>query len=68
MVSDSQAPVNPVMEGMAMPVRSAKTPRGPVAGLSTAEIVVLGVCASVVLYLGWQPAPGLADVLSVWVN
>lgn len=43
-------------------------PRGPVSGLSTAEIVVLSVCAGVVLYLGWQPAPGLADVLSVWVN
>jgi NADH-quinone oxidoreductase subunit N len=47
---------------------SGAAPSGRVAGLSTAEIVVLSVCAAVVLYLGWQPAPGLADVLSVWVN
>ena len=39
-------------------------PRGRMATLSTAEIVVLSVCAAVVLYLGWQPAPGLADVMS----
>ncbi len=39
-------------------------PTGRTAGLSTAEVIVLGLCTAVVLYLGWRPAPGLADVLS----
>jgi hypothetical protein len=39
-------------------------PAGGTTPLSTAEVVVLGVCSVVVVYLGWQPAPGLADVLS----
>lgn len=43
-------------------------PRGRMSALSTAEIVVLGTCAAVVLYLGWQPAPGLADVLGAWIS
>lgn len=39
-------------------------PAGGTTPLSTAEVVVLGMCSVVVVYLGWQPAPGLADVLS----
>lgn len=43
-------------------------PVGAVHGLSTSEIAVFGLCALVVLYLGWQPAPGLADVMSGFVG
>ena len=38
-------------------------PAKPVAA-STSELMVIGVCALVTLYLGWRPAPGLADMLS----
>jgi len=43
-------------------------PSGGTTPLSTAEVVVLGVCTAVVVYLGWMPAPGLADVMSRLVH
>jgi len=51
---------------LAIPVAmfTRPAPRGGTTALSTAEVVVLGLCTAVVLYLGWRPAPGLADVLS----
>lgn len=39
-------------------------PQGGTTAISTAEVIVLGLCTAVVVYLGWRPAPGLADVLS----
>jgi hypothetical protein len=51
---------------LAIPVAMYTRPasKGGTTGLSTAEVIVLGLCSAVVLYLGWRPAPGLADVLS----
>lgn len=55
---------------LAVPIMmfTREPPEGGTTPLSTAEVVVLGVCSVVVVYLGWRPAPGLADVLSQLVQ